>query len=49
VLDAMVIFAIGPEADVDRRGFDREVNGARERFAELEPSPEKTRKKGRKR
>ncbi len=47
--DAMVILAIGPEAEVDKRGFDRAVSRARERLAELEPSPEKTRKKGRRR
>lgn len=45
----MVILTIGPEAEVDKRGFDRAVNRARERFTGLEPPPEKTKKKGTKR
>lgn len=35
--DVFVIAAVGPEAHVDRRGFDRAVRAARDRLAELEP------------
>lgn len=42
---AMVVLAIGPEAQVDRRGFDRAVSQARERFAEIEPPPKRKGKK----
>jgi hypothetical protein len=34
--DAFVILAIGPEALVDRRGFDRAVRDAGRRLAEVE-------------
>lgn len=34
--DAFVILMIGPEALVDRRGFDRAVQAARRRIAEIE-------------
>lgn len=34
--DAFVIVAIGPEALIDRRGFDRAVRVARQRLAEIE-------------
>ena len=34
--DAFVILAIGPEAVVDRRGFDRAVRVATQRLAEVE-------------
>src|SRR5262249_33104044 len=34
--DAMVILAVGPEAEHDRRGFDRAVRLAEERLKEIE-------------
>jgi hypothetical protein len=34
--DAFVILAVGPEALVDRRGFDRTVRAATRRLAEVE-------------
>lgn len=34
--DAMLVGAIGPEAGVDRRGFDRATRMAEERIGELE-------------
>jgi hypothetical protein len=34
--DAMVILAVGPEAQQDRRGFDRAVRQAEERLKEIE-------------
>jgi hypothetical protein len=34
--DVLVIAAIGPEAEVDKRGFDRAVTAASTRLAELE-------------
>jgi hypothetical protein len=33
-----VILAIAPEAQIDKRGFDRKVANARRRFEELEPA-----------
>lgn len=39
--DAMVILAVGPEAEVDSKGFNRAVKAALERFAEIEPPPKK--------
>ncbi len=36
VADAMVILAVGPEAEHDRRGFDRAVRLAEERLKEIE-------------
>lgn len=43
----MVILAVGPEAEVDRKGFDRSVAASRVRLAEIEVP--KKRKKGGKR
>jgi hypothetical protein len=34
--DGFVVLAIGPEAMVDRRGFDRAVYAARQRLAEVD-------------
>lgn len=34
--DTFVVAAIGPEAEVDRRGFDRTVAAARRRLDEIE-------------
>jgi len=34
--DAMVILAVGPEAEHDRRGFDRAVRLAEARLKEIE-------------
>jgi hypothetical protein len=36
VADAMVMLAVGPEAEHDRRGFDRAVRRAEERLKEIE-------------
>ncbi|SRR6266540_4108301 len=36
VKDTMVVAAIGPEAEVDRRGFDRAVANAERRLAQIE-------------
>lgn len=36
VVDTMVILAVGPEAEHDRRGFDRAVRRAEERLKEIE-------------
>ena len=38
--DVMVIGAVGPEADVDRRGFNRAVSVALVRLAQFEPNEE---------
>ncbi|MGH3194601.1 MAG: type II toxin-antitoxin system RelE/ParE family toxin [Streptosporangiaceae bacterium] len=35
VADAMVVLAVGPEAEHDRRGFDRAVRLAEERLKEV--------------
>jgi hypothetical protein len=35
VADAMVVLAVGPEAEHDRRGFDRAVRLAEERLREI--------------
>jgi hypothetical protein len=35
--EALVIAAIGPEAQVDRRGFERAVAAATARLAEIQP------------
>lgn len=37
VEDAFVVVAVGPEAQVNRRGFDRAVAVAIRRLAEIEP------------
>ena len=34
---ALVLLAVGPEAEVDRKGFQRSVAAAQARLAELEP------------
>ena len=36
VADAMVVLAVGPEAEHDQRGFDRAVRRAEERLKEIE-------------
>jgi len=36
VADAMVMLAVGPEAEHDQRGFDRAVRRAEERLKEIE-------------
>ncbi len=36
VADAMVVLAVGPEAEHDQRGFDRAVRRAEERLKEVE-------------
>jgi hypothetical protein len=35
VADAMVVLAVGPEAEHDRRGFERAVRRAEERLKEI--------------
>lgn len=37
----MVVLAIGPEAEVDKRGFNRTVKRAQERFAGIEQPKKK--------
>jgi hypothetical protein len=34
--DTFVIFAVGPEAEIDKSGFDAAVRRAADRFADLE-------------
>ncbi len=36
--DTFVVFAVAPEADIDRRGFDAAIARAAERFARFEAS-----------
>lgn len=36
--DTFVILAVGPEAQIDRSGFDAAVDRAAKRFADLDPT-----------
>lgn len=36
--DTFVIFAVGPEAQIDKSGFDAAIKRAVERFADLDPT-----------
>ena len=45
IADAMVIGAFGPEAEVNRNGFDRAVAAAQRRLDELEEDTKDTRRK----